>query len=323
MNSFVMARAFANIAIIKYWGKRDTKANIPATPSIGLAIDCLKTETRISRLKSGPDQILLNDIPPTQKQADRIIAVLDQWRDDNIVSGHFMINSVNYFPTGAGAASSASGFAALTTALSGLATVKISKSELSRLARMASGSAARSITGGLSALPIGDDPAARQLSPPDQVKWGMVFIQTADAPKDIGSRRGMRRSQKQSPYFSAWVKQGIRDYRAMLSALRRESFKDMGTLAEANCLAMHACMMATRPSLIYWNNITLRVIESILAWRKAGLQVYFTIDAGPNIFLIGRRDALPEIASKARKISGVMRVTIAAPAGAAEIIECH
>ncbi len=324
MISYVKARAHSNIALVKYWGKRDVDMNIPAVPSISLAVDKLFTETEIFLSKEGRDEFILNDSDASHSDSKRVIDYLNLWRSEELLDGHYSIRSRNSFPSGAGMASSASGFAALAMALSGYAPRELSIDEIGIMARRGSGSAARSITGGISAFPVdGDNPSAELLIPPEQVAFGMVAVLVEKARKSVGSRTGMIKSAESSPYFASWVDQCRKDYMEMLAALERDDFSQIGTIAEQNCLAMHACMLATRPRLLYWTDATLRVIREVGHLRESGLEVYFTIDAGPQIFLLGKTGDLAEIEKSVSGIDGILETIILLPAGGAKVLECR
>ena len=205
-------------------------------------------------------------------------------------------------------------------ALSGFARQKLGKMELSRLARMGSGSAARSIPGGLAKLPVGNDPAA-QIIPARKNHWGMAVAVVEGAEKKISSREGMLLSNRSSPYYKNWLAQAKRDYRNMLAAVKRMDFERIGRICEANTLAMHACMIATRPSLLYWTKTTVEIIHAVEEWRKSGLEAYFTIDAGPHVLILCKSDDLESITAELKCINGVARAIAGKPAGGAKIIE--
>ncbi len=317
----VTARAYANIALCKYWGKIPGGENLPATPSISLALTGLKTETMVEPLERGPDSFRLDGHRPDKNTADRLKTYLDYWRKNSLIKGYYAINSKNYFPTASGLASSSSGYAALAKALSEFSSKNISDANLSRLARIGSGSAARSITGGLSAFPMGKDPEAKLILRPDEIPWGMVVVIVKSAEKEIGSRQGMELSRKSSPYYQSWLLQAAKDYKSMLASIKKKDLTKIGEICEANTLAMHACMMATRPALIYWNNITIELINAVMRCREKGLRAYFTIDAGPHVVILSKREDLNSIASRARRIEGVISAKISLPAGGAEIWE--
>jgi len=316
----VLARAYANIALVKYWGKHTVRGNGPATPSISLCLDALQTDTEVSRIKNDFDEVYLDNKVADEKTTKRIVSYLDIWRKEKILKDHFRISSVNSFPTASGLASSASGFAALATALAPFAEIIISRTQLSQWARMGSGSAARSVPGGISALPSGGNPSARKVIGYQDVPWGMVVC-VVDAPsKDVGSTEGMILSSKTSPYYNAWVKTAKTDYSLMLKSLKEGDFTSVGKITEENALAMHSCMIATRPSLVYWSGVTIELLHAVKIWRKNGLETYATIDAGPHVVFLAKRSDLNRVESEAKKIDGVLNTFIANPAPGAEVI---
>ena len=317
----VTARAYANIALVKYWGKKPGPGNIPATPSISFTLKALRTDTIIERSVTGKDRFFLNGTPADKQTTGRLKNYLDYWRNNNLIDGCFDISSVNNFPTKAGLASSSSGFAALAVGLGAFCKLKLRRQQLSRLARIGSGSAARSVVGGLAAFPLSSDPAARMLIPSGEAPWGMVITIVDDGEKKIGSRQGMEICRKHSPYYKSWISRAVSDYKRMLSALRKLDFTLVGEITEANALAMHACMIGARPSLLYWTPTTLEIIKTAQRLRDKGLETYITIDAGPNAVLLGKKEDLSRISRYVRQISGVKSVIKSGPGDGAMIIK--
>ncbi|MCP4581339.1 MAG: diphosphomevalonate decarboxylase [candidate division Zixibacteria bacterium] len=318
----VVARAYANIALVKYWGKQPGFQNVPATPSISLTLKALRTETIIERKPGGDDIFIINDKSTDRISTKRLTDYLNVWRTNKLIDGKYSIKSTNRFPTKSGLASSASGLAALSIGLSAFSRRKISSAKLSKLARIGSGSAARSIVGGLASLPNTANPSARLLIPFDEIPWGMVVVEVDKAEKEIGSRRGMELSRKFSPYYDAWVGCAERDYRRMLKAIQVMDFTRVGEITENNALAMHACMIATRPSLLYWTSATVAILQAVKRWRNQGLESYATIDAGPHVVILARQVDLEKVAGRARRLKGVKSVMKSMPAGGAKIIKC-
>jgi diphosphomevalonate decarboxylase len=316
----VLARAFANIALVKYWGKLPTKINSPATPSVSLALESLKTETIVERIDSKTDRFVINGVKADKKSEARLAEYLNIWRKRNLLKGYFYINSRNNFPTGSGLASSASGYAALAVGLGALAERKLTISQLSKLARFGSGSAARSVIGGLAVLPDGADPEAKQIAKAENISWGMVIAIVEIKEKKISSRIGMEHTANTSPYYNEWVSQAKRDYKNILKAIKQKDFKTIGQIAETNALAMHSCMMSARPPLVYWHPATVELIRMAPIWREQGLETYFTIDAGPNVIFLGKQANLWQIARRVKKIAGVKKVIVSKPGGEAKVI---
>lgn len=326
-----VAQAQANIALIKYWGKRKEN-NAPATPSIGLCLEALTTTTSVERTSARRDSVMLDGQAARGEALRRIVAYVDAWRTAGLLEGNFHIASSNDFPTAAGLASSSSGFAALATGLGAFSRRPLSASRLAHWARRGSGSAARSIFGGLAYLATGQGSPAGLLAAPRDVPLGMVVC-VVDAPqKSVGSREGMERSRAASPYYSSWTAQGRLDYRELAelvlehfkpgrARLPAAAFRRLGELVESNCLAMHACMLATRPPLLYWAPATLAVLRAAAQWRGEGLAVYGTVDAGPHVALVCQQRDLARTAQLARELPGVARIIPSCPGAAARIIE--
>ncbi|MBN2082732.1 diphosphomevalonate decarboxylase [bacterium] len=319
----VTARAWANIALCKYWGKLGPD-NAPATPSLSLALDGLATTTSVTAINRQQDVVLLDGQPAAGAARRRVLEFVDRWRTYTLVSGHFRIESHNDFPTAAGLASSASAYAALTVALAGHAVAELPTGALSRLARMGSGSAARSITGGLSALGAGRDPAAQLLAPAGEVPWGMVVAVVEAPAKEISSREGMELSRRTSPFYRAWVLTDRYHYRELAGALKSWDLAKTGELMEENMLAMHACMLTTQPALIYWSPATLAVLHALREWRRKGLNAWATIDAGAHVALLCDQRDLNKVAGKLKALAeagaGIRQVIPCRPAGGAMVI---
>ncbi len=270
------ARAHPNIALLKYWGKQDGPGNIPAAPSLSITLDTLATTTTVRQARA--DSLSLNG----EVAADpRVGAALADWRRDHEIPP-LAIDTRNSFPTAAGLASSASGFAALATAVDGHCGLGLSAGERSALARRGSASAARSIYGGFATL-NGPDWQASQLMSADYWPLKVVVAITSTAPKTVSSREGMAISRSTSPYFDAWVSATAGDFGSMRDAVLRRDFARLAELSEASCLRLHGLMMSGEPALLYWNAATLGCIEALRSLREAGRNVFFTVDAGPQV----------------------------------------
>jgi diphosphomevalonate decarboxylase len=327
----VVAQAHANIALIKYWGKRGP-GNMPATPSIGLCLEALTTKTSVERSNTRVLSVQIDGKAAGHDALRRVQEYLDLWRREGLIEGQFHIDSSNNFPTASGLASSSGGFAALAMALSAFAPRKLRTAELSRWARRGSGSAARSIPGGITALPAIDDPAAQRLAPDRPIPFAMVVC-LVDAPaKATSSREGMSITQRWSPYWAAWEQQAALDFRRARTHLHRflaeqdpsalsGEYQALGSRIEFNCLAMHACIMAAHIPVIYWAPATIALIHAVHQWRLQDLLVYFTIDAGPHVAVLCHRSDLGEVVRRARAVPGVVHVIPSLPGAAARIVD--
>ena len=301
--------AYSNIALIKYWGNRDDVNRLPMTASISFALDRAFTTTTVEfDAGFGTDRIELDGTPATGMSAARISRQLDLLRAVASSALAARVASRNNFPMGAGIASSASGFAALTCAAAWALGLELSERELSRLARRGSGSAARSIPGGFVEWHPGDDAHsfADTLAPAEHWPLHDLVAIVARGAKTVGSTEGHHLAHT-SPLYRARVTQVDHDLPVMRRAILTRDFATLGQLAEADALSMHAVMMTSRPSLLYWSPGTIAIMQSVREWRRAGLACYFTIDAGPNVHVLCapedsaktavRLRALPEVAS--------------------------
>ncbi len=284
------ASAFApsNIALCKYWGKRNEELNLPETSSLSVSLGHLGTQTMIS-ISPTDDRIFLNDceLKSDEPFARRLVSFLDMFRAHE---EKYLVKTKNNFATAAGLASSASGFAALVIALNDLYEWRLTKKELSIFARLGSGSASRSIFNGFVEWQHGDradgmDSVAVEL--PE--KWPELRIGVATViaeQKAVDSRSGMRRTKESSELYKSWPSQVEKDLQNIKEAIRNRNFALLGKTAESNALAMHATMLAAWPPLLYWKKGTLDIFEKVWKMRAAGIPVYFTIDAGPNVKLL-------------------------------------
>ena len=308
------AIAWANIALIKYWGKRNEPLNLPAVGSISLTLNALKTKTHV---KFDPglteDIFILNKNRAPEYQEKRISNFLNIIRKQSGTTLFAEIKSDNNFPTGAGLASSASGFAALCTAASFASGLRLSKEALSALSRMGSGSAARSIYGGIVEMQIGDDASGKndfavQLASREYWDLRLLVLITSQKEKKISSTDAMNISAKSSPYYDSWIKFSGMDLDEMRQAIKTKDFEKLGELTEFNALKMHALTLSSRPPTFYWNGHTVDLIKQIRELRQKGIQVYFTIDAGPQVKVITVGDQVKTLYKHFASFQGVEKI---------------
>jgi diphosphomevalonate decarboxylase len=320
------ARATSNIALIKYWGKRDVALNLPATGSISVTLDALSTTTSVSFEEAlGRDEVRLGgaDAGAAGERVSRFLDLVRQLAGTDLYA---RVETENDFPTGAGLASSASGFAALTLACDAALGLGLAPDALSALARRGSGSAARSLSGGFVEMrrgmaTDGRDAHAVPLAGPDHVPLRLLIAVTATGPKAVGSTDGMRRTRETSPFYAAWVEAAPADLDAMRAAIRDADLARIGGLAESNCLRMHATMLGARPPLLYWNAATLAAIETVRGLRARGTGAWFTIDAGPQVKVICAPEDADRVRAALESSIGVVRMIEAAPGAGAHLVE--
>jgi len=306
------AIAHPNVALIKYWGKRDVQSNFPAVGSLSLTLSGLNTRTAVSfEAGRSTDEVLING-QSDQRAGIRITRCLDILRDLAGVDSHAIVESTNDFPTGAGLASSASGYAALVKAAAAALGLDIAQSKLDEIARIGSGSAPRSLHSGIVLLDIASGGVAemscRTVCEPDAWPLAIEVAITSRAAKDVGSTGGMELSKEASPYYQAWVDTHPADLAAGLTAVEKRDFERLAEVSEQSCLKMHAMAMSSQPPLLYWSAATVDCMHRIRELRRQGLPVFFTIDAGPQVKAVCLPEAAPQVKAALSELPGVLDV---------------
>jgi diphosphomevalonate decarboxylase len=327
------ARACANIALVKYWGKRDRALNLPAAGSLSLTLAALVTETTVTFDPAlARDELILDGAPAS---AERVSPFLDLVRalarEHGGAAEHARVVSRNQFPTASGLASSASGYAALAVAATRAAGLVLEPRQLSILARRGSGSAARSIFGGFVrmhagtradgsdafATPIiGDGAVSAALA--ERVRM-VVAIVGGGSPKTHGSRDAMEHTAATSPYYASWIALVPQDLAAAETALARGDLQALGEVTEASALAMHASAIAARPAVVYWQPATLAAVGAVRELRADGRAAWATMDAGPHVKVLTTAGDADAVAHALAAVPGVTETIISTAGGPAEV----
>ena len=311
------ARAHPNIALIKYWGNRDDALRLPANASIAFNLSGLETTTSVAfdpRLPA--DSIEIDGVAAQGPAAERVRRHLDRIRALSGQGARARVASRSDFPAGTGLASSASAFAALTVAACAASGLSLPEEHLSRIARLGSGSAARSIPDGYVALETGarDEQAfAHSLAP--STHWDLVdcIALVSREPKSVGSSEGHRLAAT-SPLQPARVKDAPRRFEECRRAILEKDMLGLAEVVEQDCLLMHSVMMTSHPPLLYWLPATLNILHQVRHWRAQGLAVAFTIDAGPNVHCLCEAASLEQVVSRLADIPEVTQVLVCHPA---------
>jgi diphosphomevalonate decarboxylase len=317
------AIAQPNVAFIKYWGNRDHSLRIPSNGSLSMNLAGLETRTRVRfDPEFSSDSLTLNGRPAPELALARAQAMLNRVRQMSGIRTSAEITSGNNFPTGTGIASSASAFAALAVAASAAAGLRLDEAELSRLARTGSGSASRSIPGGFVEWQAGsrhEDSFAFSIASPEYWTLTDCIAIVSTEHKPIGSTEGHALADT-SPLQNARVADAPRRLDICRRALRTRDFETLADIVELDSNLMHAVMMTSNPRLIYWQSMTLAVMEAVQRWRAEGLPVCYTIDAGPNVHVICEVVYQPQVENKLMGIPGVIKVLSAGPGGPARLV---
>jgi len=289
-----------NIALSKYWGKREPVLNLPTNSSVSISLPGLGTETKIQVLNNAiQDNVYLNgkllDSDNTFTQRVRIF--LNHVREDE--NQYFEVTTHNSVPTAAGLASSASGYAALVLALNDLFEWNLSNKSLSLLARLGSGSASRSLFSGFSVWHQGQQAdGLDSFAEAIDIQWpefcvGLLEVDVKQKP--VSSTQGMQNTVETCDLYQAWPQQANKDVQTILTAINSKDFSQLGKTAEHNALTMHATMIATWPPIVYWQPDSVEAMHKVWQLREQGVEVYFTMDAGPNLKLLFLETEKPAI----------------------------
>jgi len=327
-NAKATASAHPNIALVKYWGKRDEALVLPHNSSLSITIAPLTVTTTVE-FGAKSEHVELNGRAAVGMERDRVLATIARVRSSTPKGlGHVKVASVGNFPAAAGLASSAAGFAALSVAARAAAGLLWNERESSLLARLGSGSACRSIHGGTCVWHRGNrtdgsDSLAEQVFGPEHWPDLRLLAVVLDADeKEIGSREGMRRSVETSPFFAAWCADAEDEVPRAIERIRERDLAGLGEIAERNAWRMHATAISSDPAICYFAPSTIALIRAVANERRRGLGVWFTLDAGPNPFILtdvhGEKDA-----ERLARACGAQNVISCRPGGSARLIDEH
>lgn len=311
------AKAHTNIALIKYWGKRNEELILPTNSSLSVTLDGFYTKTTVHFKEDlDKDIFTLNDEIITGIPYERVTKYLDFFREYSGKKDLYAeVTSFNAVPTAAGFASSASGFAALAAATQKALQLNLSDEELSRFTRRGSGSACRSIYGGFVEWKMGEkedgsDSFAVQIAPQEHWDIRVAAVVVTAKEKDVSSRVGMKRTVDTSVFYDGWLKSVGQDLNNIKDAIMEKDFEKVGSISEANCLKMHATTLGANPPFTYWQDTTMTVMETVQALRKEGIPAYFTIDAGPNVKVLYLPEAEEKVINRLKETMGVTEVIV-------------
>lgn len=274
------ATSSPNIALIKYWGKKDEKNNIPTNRSVSITLTKLITKTKI--LESiNEDLLFING--KRRIITDRMKMLLNEFKklgDNKFVR----IESENNFPDSCGLASSASGISALVKALNDFYGLKLNDEELSRWARFGSGSASRSIFSGFVCC---EGEYSRKIKDCDL----RVFVVIVDnVEKKVSSTEGMIRTVKTSNLFKYRLENIEKKVENGIEFIKNDNFEDLAELTMKESNEMHSVFLDSYPPIHYLSEKSCSIMELCHEINKNGIKVMYTFDASPNGFIITRNE---------------------------------
>ncbi|HAR1434381.1 TPA: diphosphomevalonate decarboxylase [Enterococcus faecium] len=320
------ARAYTNIALIKYWGKKNEELILPMNNSLSLTLDAFYTETEVIFSDSYMvDEFYLDGTLQDEKATKKVSQFLDLFRKEAGLSLKASVISQNFVPTAAGLASSASGLAALAGACNTALKLGLDDLSLSRFARRGSGSACRSIFGGFVEWEKGHDDLSSYAKPVPSDSFeddlAMVFVLINDQKKEVSSRNGMRRTVETSSFYQGWLDSVEGDLYQLKQAIKTKNFQLLGETMERNGLKMHGTTLAAQPPFTYWSPDSLKAMDAVRQLRKQGIPCYFTMDAGPNVKVLVENSHLSEVQETFTKLFSKEQVITAHAGPGIAIIE--
>jgi diphosphomevalonate decarboxylase len=320
------SKAPVNIAFIKYWGKKNKKLRLPANSSVSMNLNSVFTITTVEFSKKyKQDSFAFKHELATNKEKQRVFNQLDLIRKKAGIDLKARVVSENNFPKSTGLSSSASGMAALTQAGVAAAGIKLSEKNLAILARLGSGSACRSIPDGFVFWQAGSSHQSSysfSLYQPGYWQIYDVVCLVSQEKKSVSSTKGHSLVQT-SPFFQVRLKDLNIKLKKIKDNLKKKNFKGLGKLSEQEALNMHAVMMTSKPSLLYWTPNTLRLIKQIKDWRKNGLPIYFTLNTGQDVHVLVEKNNLNKLSAKLKSQKYIKKIIINKPAIGARVIKNH
>lgn len=318
------AQAHANVGLIKYWGRKNEILRLPQNGSISVNLSGLTTTTTVEFDEDlTSDEIIING--EYQHRGNRVSEHLNRIRNQAGIKIYARVESINSFPSSTGLSSSSSGFAALTLAGSSAAGLSLTEKELSILARQGSGSASRSIPSGFVEWLNGDISAssyAVSIFPENYWKIIDVVAIVSAGKKEVSSADGQKLAGS-SPFFETRLSLMKDKISVMKEIIQKKDFRLFGEMIESEALEMHAVMLTSQPSLIYWSSGTLELMKLVRKWRSDGLSVYFTINTGQDIHLFCENKNYTQLPKMLEQLNYVKKIIINYPAGGARIINKH
>ncbi len=321
------AKAHSNIALVKYWGKGDEKLRLPVNSSAAIALDNLTTTTTVEFQENlTADQVDLVGEGFEVGEVEKVSKHLDRVRLLAGITTKAKVVSQNSFPKAAGMASSASGFAALSAAAAAAAGLQLSEKELSILARQGSGSASRSVPGGVSVWHAGtsnETSYAEQIEYPKDWDIRVLLVMAEDtSAKKVGSTEGMALATT-SPYFQIAVREAEANIKKLQASMGAGDWRAFGKVVEDECFRLHTLCMTETPNILYWRGVTVEVFQKLLSLRERGVMAFFTVDAGPHVHVVCQGKDVTRVKAELEQLGGIKTIIECGIGEGARLVEQH
>ena len=279
------AIAHPNFALIKYWGKKESKQNRPAMSSISITVDSMWSKTTIKKnMTSKNHRLFING--KEESDLSRILPSIEYLSKISKSDDYLLVQSENNFPTASGLASSASGVASFVTAYDAHYNIDLKMSDRIEACILGSGSAPRSLIGGFVFMDHNEDYKCNQILKKSDWPLDVLICIASINPKTTSSRVGMEISRETSPMYQKWLDINNEHINSALKSLKEKNLVDLAKVTEENCELMHKVMESSIPSIQYRNDLTHECIAETMNLRASGHRLFYTIDAGPQVKII-------------------------------------
>lgn len=321
----VTIKASADVALVKYWGKKDEKLRLPENGSLSMKLEGIETTTTVEFREGLAKDDVKIDGEFKNNEVRRVIKHLDRVRDLARFNLKAKVVSVNNFPKATGLSSSGSGFAALTMAASRAAGLDLDEKDLSILARLGSGSACRCVCGGFVEWLNGDSSKTSYAKTILSKKhWDIrdVVVVVESKRKSVSSTEGHNYSGT-SLLYKERQKRIEKKIKKVKLAIREKEFGKLGKLVEAEALEFHSVLLTSDPPLLAWYPGTVQVMHEVLKMREEGVEAYFTISTGFNVHVLTLPIFEERVKKRIKRLALVEDVLLAKVGGKPEEIEKH
>lgn len=319
------AQASSDVALVKYWGKKDEILRLPENGSVSMKLAGLDTVTTVEFSEELIHDVVTIQGTQDQEEAKRVSKHLDRVR--KLAGKHLWarVDSKNTFPKGTGLSSSGSGFAALTVAASQSIGLDLTEKELSILARQGSGTACRCICGGFVEWLDGEtSETSYSQTIFDQSHWDIRdVVAVVDEGKKLVSSTEGHESARSSIFYEARLQNIKTKISDVKQYLQKKDFTALGTLVEAEALEFHSILLTSSPSLIAWYPGTIEVMHTVRNLRAAGIEAYFTINTGFNVHILTLPQYIDTVKQAVEKTTLTKSTLDAAVGGKPELLTEH
>ncbi|MFZ2199712.1 MAG: diphosphomevalonate decarboxylase [Microgenomates group bacterium] len=309
----ITVKASSDIALIKYWGKKDEVLRLPENGSISMILSGLDTVTTVEfDEKYTQDEVIIQG-ESEEGEAGRVVKHLDRIRKLARKEIYAKVVSNNTFPKGTGLSSSGSGFAALTIAATKAIGLNLNEKELSILARQGSGTACRCVCGGIVEWKDGETSNtsySETIYPFDYFDVRDVVAVVDEGKKLVSSTAG--HAIAGTSLFYKVRLQNIKDkIEKVRLAIKEKDFDRLGALVESETLEFHSILLTSKPAMIAWHPGTVEVMLEVQAMRRDGIRAYFTINTGFNVHVLTTPEFEDEVKTRLSKLSLVIKIITA------------